>query len=166
MLRKRIDQYTRLALLIIMSLLVLDVVWQVFTRYILQSPSTFTDELARFLLIWVSLLGGAYYSGKNIHISVEVLPSRLSPQNRKKLQIFIKALVCVFVFSVFVIGGIYLMYTIRHQITPALQIPMALVYLIGPVSGSLICFYQLDDIRLILSGKDPQDVEAAPEVTS
>ena len=54
--REGINKIVRLVLIILLSLLVIDVVWQVFTRYILQAPSTFTDELARYLLIWVSLL--------------------------------------------------------------------------------------------------------------
>jgi len=139
-----------------MGLLVIDVVWQVFSRYILNAPSTFTDELARFLLIWVSLLGAAYYSGQNMHIAINVLPDRLSPENRIKLQIFIRILIILFVLCVLVIGGGTLVYYtfIFLQITPSLQIPMALVYLIGPISGLLIIYYKIDDI-LILLKSDP-----------
>jgi TRAP-type C4-dicarboxylate transport system permease small subunit len=131
-----------------LSLLVIDVVWQVFTRYVLQSPSTFTDELARFLLIWLSLAGGAYYSGQNQHISINILPDRLSPSNRYRLNIISACIIMLFVFSVFVIGGSYLVYLTHtyRQITPALQIPMAWVYLIGPLSGLLILYYKLSDL--------------------
>ncbi|HCS2988569.1 TPA: TRAP transporter small permease subunit, partial [Shigella flexneri] len=44
----------------VMLALVVCVVWQVFSRYVLNQPSTLTDELARFLMIWVGLLGAAY----------------------------------------------------------------------------------------------------------
>jgi len=154
--RKTIDAITRNALVILMGLLVIDVVWQVFSRYILNAPSTFTDELARFLLIWVSLLGAAYYSGQNMHIAINVLPDRLSPGNRIKLQIFIRILIIIFVLCVLVIGGGTLVYYtfVFLQITPSLQIPMALVYLIGPISGLLIIYYKIDDI-LILLRSDP-----------
>lgn len=46
--------------IMVMSVLVICVVWQVFSRYVLNQPSTSTDELARFLMIWVGLLGAAY----------------------------------------------------------------------------------------------------------
>lgn len=131
-----------------MSTLVIVVVWQVFSRYILNAPSTFTDELARFLLIWVSLLGAAYYSGKNMHIAIAVLPSRLRPPNRRKLNILIHLIVIAFVLFVFVIGGsmlVYYTYTYL-QLTPTLQIPMAFIYAIGPLSGLLIIFYKIADI--------------------
>lgn len=161
--RKTIDAIVRNILVLLMGLLVLDVVWQVFSRYIINDPSTFTDELARFLLIWVSLLGAAYYSGKNQHIAINVLPSRLSPPNRRKLNIFIRLLIIAFVFLVLVVGGgILVYYTYTYlQITPTLQVPMAFIYLIGPLSGLLIIYYKISDIRLILQdhadAAGPQD---------
>ncbi|MEX2368277.1 MAG: TRAP transporter small permease [Balneolaceae bacterium] len=163
--RKTIDTLTRNTLVFLMGLLVIDVVWQVFSRYILNAPSTFTDELARFLLIWVSLLGAAYFSGKNMHIAINVLPDRLSPPNRKKLNILIRILIIAFVLCVLVIGGGMLVYTTweYRQITPTLQIPMALVYLIGPVSGLLIIYYKISDILNILQSQqeesDPKEFD-------
>ncbi len=157
--RKIIDTITRHALVFLMGLLVVVVVWQVFSRYILNAPSTFTDELARFLLIWVSLLGAAYYSGKNLHIAINVLPARLSPPNRRKLNILINLIVISFVLAVFVIGGGMLVYyTLAYlQLTPTLQIPMGAVYSIGPISGLLIIYYKLSDI-LDLMKADPEQV--------
>lgn len=146
--RTYIDKYTRYTLVFLMGLLVVNVIWQVFSRYVLQAPSTFTDELARFLLIWVSLLGAAYFSGQNVHIAIELLPSRLSEKNQKKLQIFIKSIIIVFVALVFVIGCghlVYLKFTFQ-ELAPALQISMGWVYLIGPISGLLIIYYKVLDI--------------------
>lgn len=125
--RQTVDTVTRIVLILLISLLVIDVVWQVFSRYILQSPSTFTDELARFLLIWLSLLGGAYYSGKNMHIAIRILPDRLGSKKRYWLDLISAGIIILFVFAVFVVGGgilVYLTYTFK-QITPALQILMA-----------------------------------------
>lgn len=158
--RKLIDNITKNILVFLMGMLVIVVVWQVFSRYILNAPSTNTDELARFLLIWVSLLGAAYFSGKNMHIAINVLPERLSPPNRKKLNILINLIIISFVFAVFVIGGgmlVYYTYTYL-QLTPTLQIPMAVVYLIGPLSGLLIIYYKLADIIGLLKS-DPEQVE-------
>jgi TRAP-type C4-dicarboxylate transport system permease small subunit len=135
-----------------MGALVLNVVWQVFSRYVLQSPSIFTDELARFLLIWVSLLGAAYYSGQNMHIAIDLFPRWLSEQNRNLHHIITSGLIILFVLTVFVIGGSYLVFTTYTytQITPALQIPIAVVYMVGPLSGLLIIYYKLSDIRKCL----------------
>lgn len=156
--RNKIDTLIRNTLVVLMGLLVIDVVWQVFSRYILNAPSTFTDELARFLLIWVSLLGAAYFSGKNMHIAINVLPERLNPSNRRKLKILIRILIILFVLCVLVIGGGMLVYyTFAYrQITPTLQIPMALVYLIGPISGLLIIFYKISDIHQLLQSQSDE----------
>lgn len=153
--RKIIDNTTRLVLVFLMGLLVVDVVWQVFSRYVLNVPSTFTDELARFLLIWVSILGAAYLSGKNGHVAITFLPDRLSPSTRLKLDIFIRILIIAFVLCVLVIGGgILVYYTYTYlQLTPTLQIPMAFVYLIGPISGLLIIYYKISDITELLQSQ-------------
>ena len=58
--RKIIDKMLESLLIILMAVLVIDVLWQVASRYLLTSPSSITDELAGFLLIWVGLLGAAY----------------------------------------------------------------------------------------------------------
>lgn len=149
--RNRIDKVTRHALVLMMGLLVIVVVWQVISRYLLNSPSTLTDEIARFLLIWISLLGAAYCSGQNLHIAINALPTRLNPENRKRLTILNKSLVIAFVLLVFVIGGGWLTATtfIYLQLTPTLQIPMGIVYMIAPICGLLIIYYKLDDLRLM-----------------
>ncbi len=148
MVRKFIDSSIRYTLVFLMGLLVIVVVWQVFSRYILNAPSTFTDELARFLLIWVSFLGAAFFSGKNQHIAINVLPTRLNPINRRRLNITNNVIIILFVGCVFVIGGARLVWITSTflQLTPTLQIPMAVIYSIGPISGLLIIYYKLTGI--------------------
>lgn len=162
--RKVVDSTIKNVLVVLMGLLVVSVVWQVFSRYILNAPSTFTDELARFLLIWVSILGAAYLSGKNGHVAITFLPDRLSPPIRQKLDIFIRVLIIAFVLCVLVIGGGMLVYyTFAYlQLTPTLQIPMGVVYLIGPISGLLIIYYKVSDIIELLQSQ-PNEFEQAEE---
>lgn len=143
--RKGVDSTVRWVLIMLMAVLVLNVIWQVFSRYVLQSPSTFTDELARFLMIWVSLLGAAYFSGQNAHIAIRIIPDRLSEAKQKKLQMLVYILTLVFVSVVFIAGcgyQVWLKFTFR-EVTPALQISMGWVYLVGPVSGLLIAYYTI-----------------------
>jgi TRAP-type C4-dicarboxylate transport system permease small subunit len=162
--REKVDAVVRWALVLLMTLLVLDVVWQVVSRYIIGSPSTFTDELARFLLIWVSLLGAAYASGRHMHIAIDVFPNSLEPGARRRLELLVDVLVIGFVLLVPVIGGgMVVYYTFTYlQLTPTLQIPMAFVYLIGPISGLLIIFYKLSDIRRRWRGAPPYVRESDP----
>jgi len=102
--RKYIDQFLAIALIITMTVLVIDVVWQVLARYIVKSPSSFTDELARFLLIWVGLLGSAYAMGKKKHLAIDLLPSRLKGKPKKLLNAFISILIILFAVLVLIVG--------------------------------------------------------------
>ena len=143
--RKIIDKILEYSLVIILSILVLDVLWQVASRYLLASPSTFTDELAGFLLIWVALLGAAYVSGQNQHLSIELLASKMTPKNVKVLQIIIHIIIIVFTLFVMIIGGIWLIYTRFYlgQVSAALQLPLGYVYMVLPLSGLFIIYYSI-----------------------
>lgn len=142
---KTLNKILELALVILMSTLVLDVLWQVFSRYLLSSPSSFTDELAGFLLIWVGMLGAAYVAGKREHLAIDILVQRSAPERQRKLQILIHSLVLLFALFVMVVGGVYLVYTryVLEVKSAALQIPLAYVYLVMPLSGLIIMFYEL-----------------------
>jgi len=148
MFRKKIDKILGYFLVIIMGLMVLNVLWQVFTRFVLNNPSSFTDELARYLMIWVGVLGAAYISGKNMHVAIDVLSARLNEKNQKNLSKFVHIIIILFSFLVLVVGGLRLVYitAILNQNSPALHIPLAIVYTAIPLSGLLIIYYKLNDI--------------------
>jgi len=146
-LRNKIDKILYVFLVIIMAILVLDVLWQVASRYLFNSPSSFTDELAGFLLIWVGLLGAAYGTGTKIHLAIDLLPSKLNFRNRKYLEVIINSLIAVFALVIFVIGGTWLVYTRFYlgQISAALELPLGYVYLVLPISGLLMIFYAVSN---------------------
>lgn len=148
--RSKIDLYLGYVLAIIMGVMVINVLWQVFTRFVMGSPSSFTDELARYLMIWVGVLGAAYISGKRMHVAIDLLPKRLSKENQAKLKIVVNGIIILFCLTALVIGGFRLVYItyILDQHSPALQIPLAVVYGIIPISGMLIIYYKLSDIYL------------------
>ncbi len=146
--KKTIDNVLGGALVIIMSAMVLNVLWQVFTRFVMGTPSSFTDELARYLMIWAGILGAAYVAGKDMHVAIDVLPQRFNKATQKRLSTAVKVAVILFALSVMVIGGIRLVYItfVLEQLSPALQIPLAYVYLAIPISGLLIVYYKITDI--------------------
>ena len=147
-LRKTVDKVLSNMLIVIMSVMVINVLWQVFTRFIMGTPSSFTDELARYLMIWLGILGAAYVSGKNMHVAIDVLPLRSSAKTQKKLKRIVYACVISFALFAMVIGGLRLVYItyVLEQHSPALQIPLALVYFAIPLSGILIIFYKISDL--------------------
>jgi len=151
-LRAYVDKILEKLLIILMSLLVIDVLWQVTSRYILSSPSSFTDELAGFLLIWVSLFGAAYVTGRKEHLAIDLLLQKSNHKNKLRLELFIHFVVFTFSFFVLVIGGIWLVYTrfILSVKSAALQLPLGYVYIVLPVSGLIILIYSIDNSLKLL----------------
>jgi len=126
-----------------MGLLVLDVLWQVFTRFVLSNPSQFTDELARYLLIWVGMLGAAYGVGQRMHLAIDLLPQKLTGRARSVLGLGIEVVVLTFALAVLVVGGARLvaLTLVLRQTSAAMEIPLAVVYSVLPLSGVIIAFY-------------------------
>ncbi|MEM8763346.1 MAG: TRAP transporter small permease [Bacteroidota bacterium] len=147
-LRKTIDKILAGFLVIIMAVMVLNVLWQVASRFIIGTPSSFTDELARYLMIWIGILGAAYVSGRNMHVAIDVLPRRFNPSIQKRLMLIVRLLIILFCLVAMVIGGARLVYItyVLGQNSPALQVPLSLVYAVIPISGFLIIYYKLYDI--------------------
>lgn len=148
-LKPKIDNVLGWILSILLAVMVLDVLWGVFTRYIMAEQSSWTDELARFLMIWVGILGAAYASGKNQHIAIDLLPNYLSDKNKIRLNTLVNVLIILFIIGVFIVGGsryVYISFKLG-QTSPALNLPMGLVYLVLPISGLLIVYYCLNRIK-------------------
>lgn len=142
-------------LVVIFALLVLDVLWQVFSRYILNRSFSWTEELARFSLIWLSIMGAAYLNAKREHLSMDFLYRKFNAATKKKVSMFIE--VCVFLFAliVMVIGGFNLVYTTLHleQLSGTLRIPLGYIYAILPFSGLLIMCFSVYHTSKIYSNK-------------
>ena len=146
--KNTINTYVGYFLITLMSIMLLDVLWGVFTRYALGNQASWTEELARFLLIWIGVLGAAYASGEKMHLSIDLLKPKLNEQNKKRIDVFIKLLIISFAFFIMVIGGSRLIYitNVLGQISPALNVPMYVVYGVLPLSGLLIIYYKIIEI--------------------
>lgn len=142
-------------LVIIFSVLVLDVVWQVFARYSIGKPNAFTEEFARYLLIWLAILGTAYVRSYKGQMAIDYLYNKLSLKKQRYLSLFIEIAIILFALTVMVIGGINLMYiTLKlGQISPALNIPIGYVYSVVPISGLIIIFYSCYHCSHLLKSK-------------
>lgn len=161
-LRRIIDRLLEIGVVTVMAILVIDVLWQVFTRFILRDPSSWTEELARYLLIWVGLLGAAYAAGRRMHLALDLLPLKLQGKNRLRLEVFIELAAFAFALFALVIGGsrLVMVTLVLEQTSAALEMPIGYVYLVVPISGLLIMFYSVDHIRSLLSGAEPSKEES------
>lgn len=137
-------------LVVIFSLLVIDVVWQVVSRYVVGQSSSFTEEFARFALIWLTVLGAAYINGqKEGHLAMDFLLSKLPKGKKAKRKKVIQILMALFALIIMVVGGGNLVYITLSlgQISSALQVPLGVVYSIVPISGIMIIFFSIYNIK-------------------
>ncbi len=139
--KNKVDRILGTVLVIMLAVMTVDVLWGVFTRYVMSNQASWSEELARFLLIWIGILGAAYASGQRMHLSIDLLEN-------KPVRL-IAALIIAFALGVMVVGGSRLVMLTADlgQRSPALGIPMAFVYAVVPLSGLLIIYYRLPDLK-------------------
>lgn len=148
-----LDKLLALFLTVLMALMVVDVTWQIFTRFFTDTPSSWTEELARFLLIWIGLLGAAWAYRQRAHLGLSYLLEKQNPASQKIMAIFSYAAAALFAVSVMVYGGsqlVALTYELK-QYSASLGWKIAYLYTVIPISGALITVYALDFIRATLA---------------
>lgn len=161
-LARLVDSALRALLVVLVVALVSSVAWQVMSRYLLADPSPWTEELARFLLIWIGMLGASLAFRQRAHLGLELLPAKLEGVPAKILRHFTLGVTALFAAAVLIAGGgnlVSLTWELR-QYSAVLGMPIAWVYSVVPLTGVLIVFYCLvqalepADDGPIVPGKD------------
>ncbi len=138
-----LDKFLFSICIVIMTVLVIDVSWQVLSRYLVGEPSLYTDELARFLMVWLTFLGGAYMFGSDSHLSVNSLRDMMPAKMQNAIFIFTYLLIGGFAVLVMILGSQRLILRTISQPSPSLGIPMGYFYSILPLSATFIIIYML-----------------------
>ncbi|MGL5253611.1 MAG: TRAP transporter small permease [Brevinema sp.] len=157
--QKNITSTIFLILQIIMAVMVIMVVGQVFSRYVLSKPNQLVEEILRFSLIWAVMLGSVACFVTNEHIALTLLLDSIKEKNRIWVQLIIDLLVISFVGLVMIYGGIKMSLGTMKQLTPLLQIPMGTVYTIIPISGVMILFVKVLQIIQLFTPTSTIDQE-------
>ena len=141
--RKKIDWLLERVLVFLMAMMVINITWQVISRYVFQSPSNYTEEISSYMMVWMCFLGGSYLFGKKLHPSIDFLVEKFSIERRKMIEYFIDFMLTVFTIFVLLIGGLRLVYVtyILDQRSAATNLPIAIVYGIIPISGIFMLIY-------------------------
>ena len=147
-----INRITEGILVIVLSGMAVVVFLQVIFRYVLNFPLFWTEEFARYCLVWSSLLGSAVAVKRGQHIAVTIFMERLPPVLRRGSTIM--ALISVAaILTIILWGGIQLVAITRTQISPALRIPMSVPYLAVPVGAALMLLHTIVCIFETLAAK-------------
>lgn len=128
------------------------IVLQVFFRYVVSSPLTWSEELARYLFVWITFLGIAVAIRKKAHVAIDLLVDHL-PNAQQKIVRIINTVMVIVLGVVIVYGGVQLMNIGQVQRSATLLLPMSLVFSAIPVSGVFIVLFSVEDLlSLIPSG--------------
>jgi len=130
---------------IMLALMAALVFIQVVFRYALNQPLAWTEEAARYLMIWVGLLGAALCVQERTHIKFTMLTSRLPSRPRAILVVAADLAIMLFLLG-FLVAGIKLLEVASYQRTPAIGMPLVWVYASVPVSATLMLLFLLKDI--------------------
>lgn len=151
----RVERTLAWLLVLLMGVMVVDVTWQVVSRFLLRAPSSFTEELAGFLLIWVGILGAAYGFRTRAHLGIDLLVSRIPGVTPRTVTILAHTVVVLFALSTMVIGGILLVRLAFQldQISAAMGIRVGFVYLVLPLSGVLITLFSIESIMRAIAAR-------------
>ena len=126
---------------------------QVFSRYVLRASIPWSEELGRYIFIWMAFLGivAVYYKGS--HVAFDMLPKKLKGMPKKGLNIIIILLTATMAGALF-LGGLRMVEIGTLQRSPALSLPMHMVFLVLPTSGALMFYFSLRKLYLAVFGKE------------
>lgn len=120
--------------------------WQVFTRYVLQNPSSWSEELVSYLFAWMSLLGASLVVGERGHMNIPIVVERMGERGRKIFAIFAEIVACVFAAVILVYGGMQITNLAMGQMTSSLGLPIGVFYIVLPLSGVINIAYTILNI--------------------
>ncbi|WP_212916412.1 TRAP transporter small permease [Marinomonas sp. A3A] len=136
--------------------------WQVISRYVFNDPSTYTEEILRLGLVWLSLLGAAYSAGRGSHMAIDLLRDIARGKFRKFLKLLVPISFIIFSIYVLILGGLHSMQIASKQLTAVLQLPMGSYYAALPACGVLLILYAI--LNLIDVLKEPMNTKTDSDI--
>ena len=128
--------------------------WQVFTRYILGNPSSWSEELVSYMFAWMSLLGASLVTSERGHMNIPILVEQAGPGAQKLLMCVGELIAFLFSAVILVFGGVQIANLAMGQMTSSLGVPIGIFYVVLPLSGVLNMVYTALNIADIVKQKE------------
>ncbi|TWT87369.1 2,3-diketo-L-gulonate TRAP transporter small permease protein YiaM [Pseudobythopirellula maris] len=166
-LRNSLVRLLEFVLVVIVLMMTFSVLWGVFTRFVLGDPAAWTEEAAKYLLIWLSMLGTAVASARREHLGVDYFVNLLHPDAGRLMAVVVELVVAVFAAAAMIYGGwVLVSETLASgQVTPAMGIKMGHIYLAVPICGAFLVLFSLERVAELLSGEESVP-EPPPEASA
>jgi TRAP-type C4-dicarboxylate transport system permease small subunit len=121
----------------LMTVLAAVVFVAVIARYFLNLPLAWSEEVSRYSFIWATFLGAVICTREGAHLSVDLLVQRFSPARRRQIELTGRVLTTLLL-AVVLYSGVRILAVVHAQQSPALGVPMSLVYSAAPVGAALM----------------------------
>lgn len=128
--------------------------WQVFTRFILKNPSSWSEELVSYMFAWMSLLGASIVTSEQGHMNIPILAEHVNSNARKILMCLSELVAFGFSAVILVYGGAQITNLAMGQMTASLGIPIGIFYIVLPLAGVLNMIYTIMNITEIVKEKE------------
>lgn len=162
--KKGLDTVLAWICIVLFAALVLVVCWQVFTRQVLNSPSTWSSVAAQYMFVWLSLFGASYVFGQRGHITVDFVVKKFSARGQQVMSVIVQLIVIAFAVIGLIWGGIRGVDMTWGQGIPGLPFTVGHMYIALPVAGVLITLYSVYHLVHALAGdKSAVDPSVAKE---
>jgi TRAP-type C4-dicarboxylate transport system permease small subunit len=113
------------------------VMLQILFRFVIYIPLPWSEELARYLMIWTGMVGSFVALREGRHIGVTLVVDRLPPRVAAGVAVFVQVLTILFL-VILAKQGLALALINLNQLSPAMRIPMFFPYLAVPVGAALM----------------------------
>ena len=128
--------------------------WQVFTRYILQTPSPWSEELVSYLFGWMALIGASLVTGERGHMNIPVVVEKMGVRAQKFFLILAEVIAFLFSVIILVYGGMKITSLAMGQLTSSLGVPIGIFYIVMPLCEVLNMIYTVLNIADICRNKE------------
>lgn len=164
LLKRTLDRVLAVASVVLFALLVCIVVWQVFTRQVVDNPSTWTEEGARYTFVWLGFFAAALVFSEREHIAVDLLVARTPRAIQRVLRAVIQLLILAFAVLVLIVGGWVISQQAWNQQLSSLPTQVGVMYLVMPITGVLVSFYSLYHLVAGLASREEPLPDTDPDV--
>ena len=129
--------------------------WQVFTRYVLGAPSTWSEELVGYLFAWMALFGACLVTGERGHMNIPILVDMAPGAGKKALLCLAEIIAFLFSAVILVYGGLRITKLAMGQMTSALGVPVGVFYAVLPLCGGINLLYTaMNLMEIIRNGEE------------
>jgi len=154
--RNGLVKLLQVSAIVIMIVLVVDVLWGVFSRYAIGHQTRWTEEVATILLIWISFFGGSLTYAEKGHLGVDYFVGKLDPDAQRLNEILCHLIVGLFAAAAMIYGG-WLLFSktmASGQTLPALGIEAGYKYIVVPISGCFMLLFAIEHIMELLAKRN------------